>query len=224
MLKDTDECPICNSAGWFILPELGVPVDCICKTLFYEHSQYAPILRMYGSKYRRGKKLTDLQMHGSNEARAKIKDLVTSFSMWLDFPRGWAILYGKPGSGKSHILEALAWALFPIALYISAEEFNTKIRQHVGTKTLDDLIDEVKGIPVLLFDDWGTGFDSDFTQSTLRAIMQHRYNRSEELPTILTTNMDKATINVLDPRLMDRLFEAGKWVDMTMIPSYRRHK
>jgi hypothetical protein len=223
MLKDTDVCPLCKNSGWFIHSGSNQLYDCVCRTLHYEYTQYKPIIDRFSSPYRHGQTIDGMSVeHLYPKARKVLNGVIKAFQGWRSTCHTWVMMYGKPGCGKSHILEAIADDFYPIALYLSAEDFNTKIRNAVGAQMLDELIRYIKGIPILLFDDWGSGYDSDFTQSTMLAIMQHRYNFAAEFPTVLTTNMDKDTVYKTDARLTDRLFEVAKWIDMSDVPSYRQ--
>jgi DNA replication protein DnaC len=226
MLKDTDVCPLCeDNSGWFYDTVTEQNLDCVCNTLQYEFKHYEPNLRKYASKYRKDKTIKGLSVdHLRPKAKKLMNGVITASTKWEQDAHTWVVLHGEPGCGKSHILEAMASSFYPVAMYLSADDFNTKIRLAVGTKTLDVLVAEVSRHPILLFDDWGTGFDTDFTQSTMRSIMQNRYNFHDQFPTMITTNMTYEAMFNADPRLCDRMFGTAKWVDMSEIPSYRRRK
>lgn len=202
-------------------PELGM-ITCICDLMDLE-VEWQENIRLYGSPYRNDRTLDQLELHGSPIANQKMRGIIAAFREWVKDPKKWVILYGNPGCGKTHMMEAITKMLFPAAMYVSSDGLNQKIFNYVGKKEfgLDVLIKGCSTHPILMIDDWGMGHNTEFTLNTLQSIVNNRYTLPHEFVTVLSTNLSKAQMYDLDYRVTSRLFEVATWVDMTQIPDYR---
>jgi len=124
----------------------------------------------------------------------------------------FALLYGDPGLGKTH----LAWAAvrlcrgsgFPAMLW-SVSEFLAFLRSTFGDDSLvgataDELVQTYTSSNFLLvLDDLGVHNATAWAEEQLYRILNGRYNN--EAPTIITANVG---IEKIDPRIRDR-FRSG---------------
>lgn len=143
---------------------------------------------------------------------------------YADAPRGWLLLHGGYGCGKTHLAAAIANARLAAGqpvLFVNAPDLLDHLRATFGPGSevsYDDLFERVRNIPLLVVDDLGAESPTQWAQEKLYQIFNHRYNAA--LPTVVTSNTE---LERLDARLRSRL------VDMDLVrkiiidaPDYRR--
>lgn len=124
-------------------------------------------------------------------------------------PRGWLLLEGPYGCGKTHLAAAIGHvrlAAGDSVLFITSPDLLDYLRStyNPGSElAYDEMFDRVRNAGLLLIDDLGTENPSRWAQEKLFQLLNHRYTRY--LPTVITTNAD---IDLLDPRLRSRLLDA----------------
>ncbi len=139
-------------------------------------------------------------------------------------PKGWLIIKGGYGCGKTHLAAAIAnyrLSMGHMALFVSTPDLLDHLRGAYApgaTISYDERFDQVRNAPMLILDDLGTQSNSDWAVEKLYQIFNHRYNA--QLPTIVTTNQE---LDSFDSRIRSRL------EDITMVqvihilaPDFRR--
>jgi hypothetical protein len=101
----------------------------------------------------------------------------------------WIYLSGTFGTGKSHLLNAVKTHLRSIATYVNTADLSDKIYDATGRHTLSDLVESLIGIPVLLLDDLGSEYNTDYLYSVLYKVINGRYARGFDRPTFITSNL-----------------------------------
>ncbi len=125
-------------------------------------------------------------------------------------PRGWILLEGTYGCGKTHLAAAIANVRLDygeIVLFVTVPDLLDHLRSAYGPSSemgYDDLFERVRNIPLLILDDLGVENPSAWAQEKLFQLLNHRY--VNHLPTIITTNTD---IDRLDPRIRSRLLDVN---------------
>lgn len=126
-----------------------------------------------------------------------------------------AIFLGKPGAGKSH----LACAIGQVAIreHQASVLFITVLRAMRSIKDTwvkgseiseSQAIDALVAPRLLILDEVGVQFGSDFEKNTLFDVLNERYERRR--PTIFLSNLNKEEIILfLGERVMDRIREDG---------------
>ncbi len=123
-------------------------------------------------------------------------------------PRGWLLLIGSYGSGKTHLAAAIAnyradsnapplFVVVPDLMDHLRATFNPS-----STISLDRRFEEVRNAPLLILDDLGTQSTSPWVKEKLYQLFNLRYNA--ELPTVITSAND---LNEMDPRLRSRFLD-----------------
>ncbi len=155
-----------------------------------------------------------------------LKDLKNAFEAARDFaehPRGWLILNGPYGSGKTHLAAAIgnyqAGMGFP-PLMVSVPDLLDHLRATFSPNSnisLDRRFEEVKTSRLLILDDLGTQSATPWAREKIYQLFNYRYNA--ELPTVITTS---STPDELDQRLYSRMQDKRicKTV-FTSVPTYR---
>jgi DNA replication protein DnaC len=149
------------------------------------------------------------------------------------------MLSGGVGTGKTHIAAALANSKIDnyvisddaalraessehfycpaILQFISFTELLSHIRQSYEEKSdsAAEVIKKYKNTPLLILDDLGAEKTTEWAQSTLFEIIDHRYN--EFLPLVITTNLTVKEISEkLGSRTADRLRAFCKLVTISI--------
>lgn len=136
------------------------------------------------------------------------KDYSSSFSLSSDN----ILMFGKTGLGKTHLSLSIANELLRNGynvLYDSVLNYLRKVeRERFGRVDSDcDTLEMLLSADLLILDDLGSEFSTDFYNSTIYNIINTRMNRS--LPTIINTNLDHEGVQKrYNDRIVSRLFTA----------------
>ena len=141
-------------------------------------------------------------------------------------PKGWLILMGGYGSGKTHLAAAIAnyrAGLGEPPLFIMVPDLLDHLRATFSPNSniaFDKRFDDIRTTPLLVLDDLGTQSMTPWVREKLYQLFNYRYNR--ELPTVITTadSMDE-----MDARIRSRLLD-GKLCTIYVlnVPSYHGNR
>jgi len=135
-------------------------------------------------------------------------------------PTGWLTLAGKYGTGKTHLLAAVAGVLLEAQVPVffqKAPELIASLRRGSDNQksrdvmSCDQIIQWCKDVTVLCLDDLGAQRMTEFARESLVLILDHRYTLNKA--TMITTNtpvrrdkdetlLDRGTI---EPRILSRM-------------------
>lgn len=141
-------------------------------------------------------------------------------------PQGWLVLQGEPGCGKTHLAYAIAGACLRAGRPVFAHplpDLLQMLREAFAVEgAFEQALDDLKGVDLLVIDDFGAQRDTSWALDTIYQVVNHRYAR--RLPLVITTNLDLANAgDGVDARLLSRLREgsevAGGWVRLLSLPA-----
>jgi DNA replication protein DnaC len=140
------------------------------------------------------------------------EELEANIRSWLSRERekkeNGLILVGPPGGGKTHLTCAIVREVVFCRRKIQwmrAAEFYQEIRDsYRDGKSEKELLQELAGCPLLVFDDVGAGSNSDHERRSTLEILDRRMNA--RLATIVTSNLSVGEIGrTIDERIASRL-------------------
>jgi len=206
-------CPICSGFGIATLD--GKDYDCICQTLMWQDQvkkALGPLRSSHGD-------VLGINMDMTNP---KFATAVDKAFKWALSPSGTMVISGAYGCGKSHILQCIDGMLSPIALYITASDFEQRVFENIGANTLSSFIKGLSLAPVLLFDDLGMEYGSDIVYAQMVHLIDSRYRNLTMFPMALATNHDSTTLMYMD-RIGSRIMQESTltWISLASVPDYR---
>jgi len=141
-------------------------------------------------------------------------------------PKGWLVMMGTYGSGKTHLAAAIAnyrAGLGDPPLFVMVPDLLDHLRATFSPQsntTFDRRFDEIRTAPLLVLDDLGTQSMTPWVREKLYQLFNYRYNA--ELPTVITTS---DSLEEMDARIRSRLLD-GKLCTIYAVtaPSYHGGK
>ena len=142
-------------------------------------------------------------------------------------------IVGTNGNGKSHLLEAIGWAMLnqgSAVKYVFVPALLQRLRNtydHKSQESFADVWAVYERAEVLLLDDLGEHpTPTPWAKGQMEYLIERRYRN--ERPWVLTTNLTKEQmIEAWSHRLEDRVFDEGTGavrVVYNLAPSYRSGK
>lgn len=165
-------------------------------------------------------------LEGQHKAKAWARDYANNFGDTVASGRS-ALLIGRPGTGKSHLAVGIALHVLEkggTAWFGTVQQAVRSVKDtwsKGNAKTESDAIRAMTAPDLLVLDEVGVQFGSDFEQHLLFDVLNDRYANMR--PTILLSNLDADEVQkFLGERVIDRLREDGGKVMVFDWDSYRK--
>jgi len=138
-------------------------------------------------------------------------------------PRGWLLIKGGYGCGKTHLAAAIANYRLQRgepAIFIVVPDLLDYLRASFAPDSglpYDERFNELRNAPLLILDDLGSHSSTSWAQEKLFQLLNYRY--MARLPTVITTDLE---LEEIDPRLRSRLADYDFTEIVTIkAPDYR---
>lgn len=154
------------------------------------------------------------------------ESLEQAFSLSQTFARnmeGWLLLQGGYGSGKTHLAAAIANFAVDVGLptiFVTVPDLLDTLRFSFGSAddSFEERFEEVRQVPLLILDDFGTQNATSWAQEKLFQIINYRY--INKLPLVVTTNLG---LEQVEGRIRSRLADPDLVQHVHILaPDYRR--
>lgn len=210
-------CPLCGGLGYVREdvpvghPNFGKLFPCRCKLAEMEQQRLGRLRALSHLEH-----LSHLTFdtflpegHGlSPEKASSLREAYEVARQYADDPRGWLVLLGVYGCGKTHLAAAIANRVvergLPV-LFVAVPDLLDHLRATFAPHspvTYDERFDEVRNSPLLILDDLGTQSSTPWALEKLFQIFNYRYNA--HLPTVITSNQ---RLEEIDQRIRSRLVD-----------------
>ncbi|MBR6384506.1 MAG: ATP-binding protein [Ruminococcus sp.] len=196
-------CPVCKDTGY----NNSVYCECfkrLCASISAERINQNTQLKLssfdtFDLSYYKGEEYTIM---------AKIFSYAQDYAYKFTINSPNILMLGGTGLGKTHLSLAIANEVIEKGynvIYDSAINILQIIeREHFSHEHSLEMINNVLGTDLLILDDLGTEYRTQFYTSTIYNIVNTRLNRS--LPTIMSTNLDSRGIgDKYDDRVASRI-------------------
>ena len=208
-------CELCRDRGWLTPqvpvghPEFGQVVACQCQEV-RSAEERSDRLRRYSNLGHLTRLTFDtLDPQGRAEDAESKRRFSNAFEVAYGFaeaPKGWLVLAGAHGSGKTHLAAAIANRCIeggrPV-FFVSVPDLLDDLRaSYAPTSDIgySDLFQQVKEAPLLVLDGLGAQSATPWAQEKLEQIFNHRATGDQ--PTVITTATELAD---LDPFMASRI-------------------
>ena len=163
---------------------------------------------------------------GQKDALAFAKEYAENFDEVLQTGRS-CIFVGKPGTGKTHLAIGIALSIMQqqqSALFVTVQRLIRRVKDswHTKEETESEVIDAYASPDLLILDEVGVHFGSEFEKQVLFDVLNERYEKLK--PSILLSNIPSEQLSdYLGERVTDRLREnKGRMIGFNW-DSYRKN-
>ena len=187
-------CPICKGAGYlradvpFGHPNFGKPIACECKEVERKEKRRLQLQEMSNLGDVGNKSFQNFNPDVSGVVRRAFQEVLN----YAEDPKGWLVLMGPNGCGKTHLAAAIANQYLeegaPV-LFITVIDLLEHLRATfapTSTVVYDQLFSRMREAALLVLDDLGAHQSSPWANEKLFQLLNYRYNLS--IPTIITMN------------------------------------
>jgi len=208
-------CPICGGVGYLRRdlpidhPDFGKIVPCPCRAKEITQAARERLFRMSSLDALNNLRFDNFEKRGRIRLGQQQADsLESAYNSALNFAenrKGWLLLTGRYGCGKTHLAAAIANHAIESGistLFLTVPDLLDWLRYAYSgvDMSFEERFEEIREIPLLILDDFGTQNATPWAQEKIFQIMNHRY--INKLPTVITSNMP---INDFEGRTRSRL-------------------
>lgn len=170
----------------------------------------------------------DLRLPGLGpEERGSLDAAFRAAMAYADDPRGWLVLQGANGCGKTHLAAAVAnrvlaagqgvfFAVVPDLL----DHLRASYAPVREAAPYDQLFERVRNVDLLVLDDLGAQASTPWAQEKLYQVVNYRHVAG--LPTVVTTDQSLDTLQAAHPRIVSRIADPQAGTTLVILaPHYR---
>lgn len=166
--------------------------------------------------------LREYERHDPDSQRS-LENAFHAAQQFAENPRGWLVLMGDYGCGKTHLAAAIGnyrKALGEEPIFVVVPDLLDHLRAAFSpssTVSYDRRFEEVKDAQLLILDDLGTQSASPWAREKLYQLFNYRY--MARLATVITTS---SKMEDLDPRIRSRMLDSRLCdIYAILLPAYR---
>ncbi len=226
-------CPVCHGFGYVRLdvpvghPDFGQLFPCACRAAELRQRRAAALVAVNDLKGLERFTFENFRPEGHGLPVDRQDNLRRAYDVARAYalkPRGWLVIRGGYGCGKTHLAAAIANTCLdrglPV-LFVTVPDLLDHLRAAFAPTSEEpyaERFDEIRTAPLLILDDLGTEQSTPWALEKLFQLLNYRYlNR---LPTVITTNR---ALEELEPRLRSRLADPDLVDIVTLLaPDYRQ--
>ena len=227
------DCPICGGLGFVGRdlpiddPEFGRMEPCACRLSEITASQRDQLFSLSNLSALSGLTFRSFKPRGRvGLGTFQANSLEQAFNSAQNFAgslNGWLLLTGSYGCGKTHLAAAIANQAVGMGistLLLTVRDLLAWLRFSYGNTpdhSFEDRLTQIRTVPLLIMDDFGTQNTTPWAQEKLFQIINHRY--INKLPTVITSNQ---ALNGFEPRVRSRLQDPDLVTHVEILaPDYR---
>jgi DNA replication protein DnaC len=227
------ECPHCHGGGYLRSdlplhhPEFGKLQICTCRTEKVRARIRSRLYQFSNLDELRHLTFESFNAHGrmglGEQQQESIEMALNQAQAYAQSLKGWLLLYGNYGSGKTHLAAAIANQCVSLGvptLFLTVPDLLDSLRFSFSAEevTFEDRFEQIRQAPLLVMDDFGTQSATEWAREKLFQILNYRYiNR---LPLVVTTNL---ALDEIEGRMRSRLSDPDLVAHVNILaPDYRR--
>jgi DNA replication protein DnaC len=157
------------------------------------------------------------------EEQRSLEKAFKASQQFAEQPRGWLVLSGTYGSGKTHLAAAIGnyrAAVGEEPIFIVVPDLLDHLRATFNPNSAvsyDHLFEQVRNSRLLILDDLGTQSATPWAKEKLFQLLNFRYEA--RLPTIITTS---SSLDEIDARIRSRMLDVQRCTIYAILaPSFR---
>ncbi len=227
------ECPLCHGIGFVGYdvpledPRFGKSEICVCRLKTVQAYQQDYLYKLSNLVMLAELTFSNFLPRGRvGLGKTQADSLEQAFNSAQNFAgtqKGWLLLTGSYGSGKTHLAAAIANQAVSMGtptIFLTVPDLLDWLRSSFsksGDSGYEHRFDEIRGAPLLVMDDFGTQSSTAWAEEKLFQIINSRYiNR---LPTVITSNQQ---LNEFEGRIHSRLLDPDLVAHVHILaPDYR---
>ena len=230
MMPNADSaCELCHGTGFVQVPPNerypnGAAALCACRERIARRRKLLEIMTLSGLDEETLRRWTFATFdpdaaQADPRGKAHLAEVKALCEAFAGSPRGWLVLCGPYGCGKSHLAYAVAGAYLRArhGVYVSTvpdllDALRRSFDGKKGEEPFERRFDLVRNAELLVLDDLGAQNDTPWAAEKLYQIVDHRYRR--KLPMIITTNVNLyAPQGRIEPRILSRILDGANLPD-----------
>lgn len=211
-------CPLCGDRGIILQGDSAIPCSCMEKRKIENSFKYARLSReLLSCRFEKFSlayyKDSDSNNEDYQNAQKALKASEEFAENVRNNPNEIGLLFtGSVGSGKTYLAASIANVLIENQqkiLFLIVPDLLDELRATFNKNSENteyDLLDIARTVPILILDDLGAHNYTEWSRNRIYSILNYRMN--EQLPTIITTNLDFNDIeHYLGERTCSRLLQ-----------------